>query len=184
MLRICQSLINSYRYVYMTTVHIPHHHGVINGLISSKVLHLAEDAVHVVKTSRDRVAARAFIRAALAALGEAVKQVSITEEIDITGNVLDEDDFHGLFHNVEGLIRKVKQSLADNERDPVVTYLKTIYRMLGNGEASGSLTPMPRDFAAAMSRFSEDSLSSPTQQRGPTHQERLEHTHSASLLKH
>jgi hypothetical protein len=48
--------------------------------------------------------------------------------------------------------------------------------------AAGSLAPRPRDYAAAMSRFSDDNLNSPSRQRGPTQQERLEHTHSTTHL--
>ena len=149
---------------------------VMNETMTHKVTSLVEEALHVVRSQRDRITARCFIRAALALIGEAVRGVDMNEEKDCAGEHLDESDFHDVVHNVEGLARKVKESV--HERESLVAYLKSIHRQLGNGVGSGSLTPRPRDYAAAMSRFGEEALNSPSQQRGSTQMERLEHAHS------
>ena len=80
------------------------------------------------------------------------------------------------------MLRKMRDCLDEKERESVVTYLKSMHRLMGNGPGPGSLTPHPRDFDAAMSRLGENSLNSPSQQRGPTQQERMEHTHSTTHL--
>ena len=154
----------------------------INHVLAERAVALAEEASLTLKGSRDRVTARSLIRAALALIGEPVRHADAHEENNAAGHMLDEGDFMECVHSVEGLVRKVKEALSERERESVVAYLKSIHRMLGNGEGAGSLTPRPRDYAAAMHRFSEDALNSPAQQRGTTAQERLEHTHSTTHL--
>ena len=148
----------------------------VNETMAHKIINLAEEALHLLRSQRDRVTGRALIRAALAMMGEPVRAIDFNEEKDAAGENLDESDFHDVCHNVEAIVKKVKDSVHDREN--LVAYLKATYRLLGSGAGSGSLTPRPRDYAAAMSRFNEESLSSPSQQRGSTHMERLEHAHS------
>ena len=168
----------------MSSLHITAHPkaNLFIGKVGEKVLALAEEAVRTLIDSRDRITARAFIRGALAMLGEGVREMEHPAEVNAAGNMLDDEDFQDCCTNVEGMARKIKVSLEEKEVDSVVTYLKSIHRLLGNNAAAGGLTPRPRDYAAALSRFSEDNLNSPSRQRGPTQQERLEHTHSTTHL--
>ncbi len=155
----------------ITRVAIP-----VNEVVAHKIINMAEEALQLLRTQRDRVTGRALIRAAMAMIGEPVRAIDFNEENDAAGENLDDSDFHDMCHNVEAIIQKVKESFRDREN--LVAYLRATYRLLGSGAGSGSLTPRPRDYAAAMSRFNEESLSSPSQQRASTHMERLEHAHS------
>ena len=155
---------------------------VLNHVLAARAVALAEEAVHLLKTSRDRVTARSLIRAALALIGEPVRHADATEESNAAGQILDDADFAEFCESIDGMIRKVKEAVREKERDSVVAYLKSIHRMLGNGVGSGSLTPRPRDYEAAMHRFADNALNSPSQLRGTTAQERLEHTHSTTHL--
>ena len=173
----------------MSTIHVvgthPHHHHEelpLNEKVSVKVIELARETLSLLQNQRDRLTGRAFIRAALAALGEGVKETRGHEELHAVGNAQDEDDYIECLTSVEGMVKKMKEAASEKERDSVVTYLKSIYRMLGSNTASGGLTPRPRDYAAAMSRLGEGALNSPSQLRGPSVQERLEHTHSTTRL--
>ena len=171
-----------------SSIHVSHHHihhhnpQPISASISKKLKELCNESLEILSQKRDRLTSRAFIRAGLALIGEGVKEIDHKEELEAAGAAQDEDDFEECVGSVEGMTRKIHESLDDDERESVVTYLKSIYRIMGNSAAAGSLTPRPRDYAAAMSRFSEDALNSPTQMRGPTQQERLEHTHSKTHL--
>lgn len=148
----------------------------VNDLIADRIINIADEALHLLRSQRDRVTGRALIRAAMAMIGEPVGAINFNEEKDAAGENLDDSDFHDMCHNVEAITKKVKESIQDREN--LVAYLKATHRLLGTGAGSGSLTPRPRDYAAAMSRFNEESLSSPSQQRASTHMERLEHAHS------
>ena len=156
---------------------------VINQAMGHRVVALAEEAVHILKEHRDRITGRSLVRAAMGLIGEPVTGVDLNQEKDVAGENLDDSDFADMCHNADGLVRKVKEAIHTNEHENVVAYLKSFHRLLGNGTGSGSLTPRPRDYAAAMSRFNEGSLSSPSQQRGSTHMERLEHAHSHTHLR-
>ncbi len=156
---------------------------VINHAMADRVIALADEAVHILTSQKDRITGRSLIRAALGLIGEPLAGADLRLEKDVAGEHLDEADFAEMCHNAEGLVRKVKEAALANEHENTVAYLKSLHRLLGNGSGSGSLTPRPRDYAAAMSRFSEASLSSPSQQRGSTAMERLEHAHSHTHLR-
>jgi hypothetical protein len=154
-----------------------------NNAITNRVVSLSEEALHCLRGQRDRITGRAFIRSAMALMGEPVGGADESVEKDVAGESLDEQDYHEMCHNAEGILRKLKESAKLSERENVVSYLKSFHRLLGNGTGSGSLTPRPRDYAAAMSRIGEGSMSSPAEQRLSTHMERLEHAHSHTNLR-
>ena len=155
---------------------------VISPAMAQRVLSLTEEVVHILKSHKDRISARSLVRAAMALIGEPLGGADGNTEKDVAGEYMDEGDFADCCHNAEGLARKIKEAIHENERECVIAYLKSLHRLLGNGTGSGSLTPRPRDYAAAMSRIGEGSLSSPAGQRGSTNMERLEHAHSRTHL--
>ena len=159
----------------------PSHHTPVDKHVIEKVNKWCHEAIEALETQRNRMVARSYIRAALAMLGEGVARVDQDRETEIAGSVVDDSDFGELIENAKGLSRKVHESLHEGEVMTAVSYLKTIHRLWGNGDAeggSGSLTPRPRDYAAAISRFSEGSLASPAQERLPSKQQHAEHAHS------
>ena len=156
---------------------------VISPSMAHRVIALSEEVLQTLKTHRDRIGARSLVRASMALIGEPVSGADANTEKDVAGEHMDESDFADCCHNAEGLVRKIKEAVHENERENVIAYLKSLHRLLGNGTGSGSLTPRPRDYAAAMSRFSEGSMSSPAGQRASTHMERLEHAHSQTHIR-
>ena len=144
-----------------------------------KISDSIDEVTRVIGNERDCSTARSLVRSALAFLGEEVKHVDPSEE-----QILNEDDFHERKCDIEGMVRKLKTALYEtNERNAVTQYLRSIHVALGGEPRSGSSTPRPRDYDAAISRFGE-SFNSPSQLRGPSQQEKLEHTHSSTILKH
>ena len=109
-------------------------------------------------------------------LGQHVSAIENNKEVDHAGQTIDEDDFESVVTNCNLLLRKVHQSLQENEIDTAANYLHSMHRLLGStDEGTGSLTHRPRDFSASMSRFADDS-SSPSQQRLPTKMEHPKHS--------
>lgn len=146
------------------------HHSPIPTAVADQVALLCESAISVLSKS-DRTSARAFIRGALAVLGEGVRRVDESEE---AGQLMDEADFEEAGRNCQGLCKKVHTALREMDKDSAVEYLKCMHRLLGTGhEGSGSLTPRPRDYSAAISRFSEEALI----ERLPSHQEHATRPH-------
>ena len=158
-------------------------YGQLSQYSKSKTLELVEEALEVFRNTRDRFISQCLVRAALAFLGEAIKRMDSGENIPSTAEYCSSDDFDEVLPILDGITRKIKTALLENERDNVVSYLESFRRTLSYEQGSGSSTPRPRDYDAAISRFS-DSFNSPNQQRGSSEQERLEHTHSSSILKH
>jgi len=152
---------------------------VVDKHIIEKINKWCYEAIEALEVHRNRVVGRSYIRAALAMLGEGVSRVDQDREMEIAGSVIDDSDFAQLIENAKGLVRKVHESLHEGEVITAVSYLKTIHRLWGNGdsEGSGSLTPRPRDYNAAMSRFTEGALGSPAQERLPSKQQHAEHAH-------
>jgi hypothetical protein len=179
----CQMTSPSLRISHPTTQSVARTPLVINHAMGNRVASLAEEAVQVLKDHRDRITGRSLVRAAMGLIGEPLGGADLYQEKDVAGEHLDESDFAEMCHNADGLVRKVNEAIHANEYENIIAYLKSLHRLLGNGTGSGSLTPRPRDYAAAMSRFNEGSLSSPSQQRGSTHMERLEHAHSHTQLR-
>lgn len=143
-----------------------------------KVCELVDEAELLFGESGDRKTSRSLLKAALAFLGEAVKQTDFTrEELLERSSLEDENDLEEMKSNIHGMIRKLKEALREHERHAVVTYLRSIRRMLGNEPGSGSSTPRPRDYDAVISRFGE-SFNSPSQERSTPEQKRLEPTHT------
>jgi hypothetical protein len=153
-------------------------HQSVDKHVIEKVNKWCHEAIETLEVTRNRLVARSYIRAALAMLGEGVGRVDQLHEMEITGSVLDDSDFKDLIENAKGLSRKVHEALHEGEFMTAVSYLKSIHRLWGDGEeGSGSLTPRPRDYVAAMSRFNENSLVSPAQERLPSKQQHAEHAH-------
>ena len=148
--------------------------------VIEKVNKWCHEAIETLEAHRNRAVARSYIRAALAMLGEGVARIDEDREKEIAQSVVDDSDFSELIENAKGLSRKVHECLHEGEVMTAVSYLKSIHRLWGNGdgEGSGSLTPRPRDYSAAMSRFTEGSLASPAQERLPSKQQHAEHAHS------
>jgi len=164
----------------MTSLHIKSPGGneatVVHKVTAEKVYKWTLEAIEILDSTRDRVLARSFIRAALAMIGEGVDRLDVAQEKEIAGAIVEDSDFSDLVDNARGLARKVHEALEEGESVNAICYLKSIYRLWGNGsEGSGSLTPRPRDYSAAMSRFSEEALSSPSQERLPSHIQHMEH---------
>jgi hypothetical protein len=155
----------------------------VHRIATEKVNKWTNEAIDALTTTRDRMLARSFIRAALAMLGEGVDRLDISHEREIAGSLVEDSDFSDLIENAKGLSRKVHESLEEGEVLIAVRYLKTIYHLWGDG-GEGSLTPRPRDYAAAMSRFSDESLSSPGQERLPSQIQHLEHHHPSKSDHH
>ena len=154
--------------------------GGVDQHVVEKIHKWCHEAIEALEKTRNRMLARSYIRAALAMLGEGVGRVDQAVESEIAGTVVDDADFADLIENAKGLSRKVHDSLHEGEVMTAVSYLKSIHRLWGNGDeqgGSGSLTPRPRDYAAAMSRFNEGSLGSPAQERLPSKQQHAEHAH-------
>ena len=153
-------------------------HHTVDKHVIEKVNKWCNEAIETLDVTRNRLVARSYIRAALAMLGEGVGRVDQHHEIEVTGSVLDDSDFTDLIENARGLSRKVHVALHEGEFMIAVSYLKSIHRLWGDGgEGSGSLTPRPRDFTAAMSRFNENTLLSPAQERLPSKLQHAEHAH-------
>lgn len=152
---------------------------VVSKVVADKAIELCESGLTLLtRVHPGRITARAFIRGALVMLGEGVKPLDEAQEFQAAGGTIDEEDFEEIVRNCQSLIRKAKESLSEDHPHNAAKYLKSIHRLLGSGEeGSGSLTPRPKDYAAAMSRFAEDSLSSPSRQRLPSFQEHPK-THS------
>lgn len=149
-----------------------------------KVCELVDEAEQLFGESGDRKTSRSLLKAALAFLGEAVKPTDFTrEELLEQSPLADEDDFQDMKSNIHGMSRKLKQALRQHEKAAVVTYLRSIRRMLGNEPGSGSSTPRPRDYDAVISRFGE-SFNSPSQERSLPEQKRFESTHTIDYPLH
>lgn len=122
---------------------------------------------HLCGVSANRMVARGLVRASLALLGDKVERESLTDD-DFED--LDEIDFEELIINLKSIFRKVKISFIENEKVSALNYLRAALRLLGNGSSSrGCLTPRPRDYTAAIRRFSDDDLSSPIHQENHPH---------------
>ena len=152
--------------------------------VIKKVCELVDEAELLFREFGDRKTSRSLLRAALAFLGEAVKQTDFTREILLEKSSLDdENDLENMKSNFHGMSRKLKKALRENQRDAAVTYLNSIRRMLGNEQGSGSSTPRPRDYDAVISRFGE-SFNSPSQERSPSEQKPVEPTHTGDYPLH
>ena len=170
--------------VYSRTSRMPHIKStqsgeplnVVHRVAADKIVKWTNEGIEALESTRDRLLARSFIRASLAMLGEGFDRLDPAQEREIAGDPVEDSDFTDLIENAKGLSRKVHESLEEGEVENAARYLNSIYHLWGNGyEGIGSLTPRPRDYAAAISRFSDEALSSPSQERLPSHMHRFEH---------
>lgn len=144
--------------------------------IAQRAFGLATEAVARFKSKHGDVAtAHSLLRGALGLLG--AEMHSSTNAPNHLINA-DDQEVSECVHNCEVLLHKAKQCIDAHDMQGAVDYLRSIIGLMGckcSIARSGSLTPRPRDYTAAVSRFGEGALSSPVHARLPSSVEHVEH---------
>jgi hypothetical protein len=146
--------------------------------ILQRALALAEEAVRRFNSNHAEIAVtHSLLRGALAMLGAEVHS-SVNAPDRLVNS--DDQDIESISRNCDVLIHKAKVAIGEDDVQTAIGYIRSTLGLLGchcSTARPGSLTPRPRDYNAAVSRFGDDALSSPAHARQPSVMELAEHHH-------